>query len=112
MIDEPSKPIIFADQRQRRIYEKLSHLVGPGPSAFFKDACYLMNNPNTLENTSHFVAHCMREIESALRDVLRPIQEFSNSNLNSIDFSDRHKMEIQQILRSLEIPENDETAKA
>ena len=112
MIDEPSKPIIFADQRQRRIYEKLSHLVGPGPSAFFKDACYLMNNPNTLENTSHFVAHCMREIESALRDVLRPIQEFSNSNLNSIDFSNRHKMEIQQILRALEIPENDETAKA
>jgi len=102
----------FSNQRQRRIYEKIRELVGPGPASFFKDACWMMNNPNVLESTTYFVGHCMREIESALRDVLKPIQEFADANINSADSSGEHKKEIQRILRSLEIPENDEVAKA
>ena len=102
----------FSNQRQRRIYEKIRELVGPGPAAFFKDACWMMNNPNVLESTTYFVGHCMREIESALRDVLKPIQEFADANINSADSSGEHKKEIQRILQSLEIPENGEVAKA
>jgi len=102
----------FADPKQQRIYGKLNELVGPGPAAFFKDACWMMSNPKSLECTVNFVGHCMREIESALRDVLRPFQELTDEDLSPADSSSGHKREIQQILRSLEIPENDGTAKA
>jgi hypothetical protein len=47
-------------------------LLGPGPAAFFKDACRLMGSGSPLETTPHLVAHLLREVESALRDVLLP----------------------------------------
>ncbi|MER3415085.1 MAG: hypothetical protein C4297_02600 [Gemmataceae bacterium] len=63
----------FTDPRQQRIYEELMELVGPGPAAFFRDVCWLMENKAVLHSTSHLVAHLLREIESAVRGVLKPI---------------------------------------
>ena len=63
----------FRDPGQQRIYEELRELVGPGPAAFFRDACWLMENPHELASTALLVGHLLREIESALRSVLKPI---------------------------------------
>lgn len=75
--DPAPEPIRFRDPRQARIYRRLQ-LLGPGPAAFFLDACRLMTTPQTrlmttpqtMLSTTHLLAHCLRDIESALRDVL------------------------------------------
>ena len=67
------KPFRFDDPRQARIFERLKRLVGEGPAAFYRDACRLMTEENDYESTTHLVAHLLREIESALRDVLEPV---------------------------------------
>lgn len=67
----PSRPP--PDSRQLRIRWRLSRLAGPGPTAFYRDACSLMDDPRRFQSTTHLVAHLMREIESALRAVLVPL---------------------------------------
>ena len=64
-------PFRFEDPRQERIHRRLL-LVGPGPAAFYRDACRLMNQDHGLQSASHLVAHLLRDTESALRDVLEP----------------------------------------
>jgi hypothetical protein len=61
------------DERQQRIYERLKNKAADGPAAFFVDACRLMKIEPSLETTTHLVGHCIREIESALRDLLVPL---------------------------------------
>lgn len=98
----------FADPHQQMIYEELQ-LVGPGPATFFRDACWLMQNERALESTSHLVAHLLREIESALRSVLRPIAtEAPNHNADSRS----QKEEIKVILQALGISEDTPGARA
>lgn len=63
----------FPDPRQKRIYEELRELVGPGPAAFFRDACWIMANPGVLETSAHLIAHCLREIEEQFRMILAPV---------------------------------------
>jgi hypothetical protein len=99
---ESVKPYIFRNPIQNRIYQRLDRLVGTGPAVFFKDACSLMDQEAPLPSTTHLVSHLLRDIESALRDVLEP-------------FSDRekkknHRQEILSTLNALEIPENDPIA--
>ena len=65
----------FSNPHQLRIYQTLHNLVGPGPAAFFKDACYLMENQHILQSTAHLVFHLLREIESAIRRVLRSVTQ-------------------------------------
>lgn len=65
-------PFRFTDPRQQRIHRRLL-LIGPGPAAFYRDACQLISSPFDLQSTSHLVAHLLREVESALRDVLESI---------------------------------------
>jgi hypothetical protein len=98
-----SQPFRFSDPRQQTIYEELKELVGPGPAAFFRDVCRLMDSPNSLESTAHLVGHLLREMESALRGVLKTIR--SGDRLS-------HEEEIRSILRSLGIPEGSETERA
>jgi len=97
----------FADPRQQRIYEELKQLVGPGPAAFFRDACWLMQNPHVLQSTSHLIGHLLREIEHALRDVLRPIAPETAEQEKG-----KHKEEIKAILRALGIAEDTPEARA
>lgn len=100
-MENQDRRLRFANPRQQRIYEELQ-LVGPGPAAFFRDACWLMQNEGALESTSHLVAHLLREIESALRSVLRPIAtEAPDHNADSRS----QKEQIRVILQALGIPE-------
>lgn len=61
----------FSNQRERDIYGRL-RLIGDGPAANFMDACRLMADDDGLglQSATHVVGHLLREIESAVRDVL------------------------------------------
>lgn len=100
----------FNDHRQKRIYEDLK-VLGPGLADFFHDACCMMANPGMLRGTSHYVAHCLREIESALRKVLLPVASEGQSTKEGSkeDFPQAeqkgegvHKKQIQQIVALFE----------
>jgi len=103
----------FEDPRQERIYRKLVHLVGPGPAAFYRDACRLMATTPLFETTTHLVSHLLRDIESALRDVLELAAEHTGRLTKKGGLGERkHKAEIFAILVALEIPETDPVAQA
>lgn len=94
----------FQDPRQERI-QKLLQLIGPGPAAFYRDICRLMDNNSGLESVTHLVGHLFREIESALRDVMESIIPDFQNKIRSIK-GDRHNKEIVLILRALNISED------
>ena len=99
----------FSDPSQQQIYEELKEIVGPGPTANFRDACWLMANPEILDTTAHLVAHLLREIESAIRALFKPVVRTECPNANS---SKSHKEEIRSILSALNIEEEAPEAKA
>lgn len=84
--------------RQTRVYRRLKDLVSHGAAEFFGDACRLIADDRTWPTATHQVAHALREVESALRDVLEP------------DGVQGHREEILSVLRTLEISENDPDA--
>jgi len=94
-------------QEQEQISRKLNSRVSPGAAAFWRDACRLMEMEPLLESTTHLVGHLLREIESSLRDVLMPISEPSEQGANKKKPSgdEKHKAEIEAVLKVLEIPE-------
>jgi len=104
------KPFRFSDPRQERIYRRLL-LVGPGPASFYRDACRLMEAEPPFNATTHMIAHLLREIESALRDVLESVvdrsQRISGKDVSS---DGKHEAEIRTVLKSLGIPETDPMA--
>jgi hypothetical protein len=62
-----------SDPHQERVSERLDRLVGPGPAAFWCDACRLLNGDKLsleLDSATHLVAHLLREIERSLRDAI------------------------------------------
>lgn len=107
----PDSPFRFTDPRQDRIHRLL--LIGPGPAAFFKDACRLMGLGSPLETTPHLVAHLLREVESALRDVLLPYgfgRPVPCPHCGSRPGS--HKKEIRAILAAYGFEETEDAAEA
>ena len=76
--DSPSNPDELGrfgstlNPRQTKIVEGLE-LVGLGPVRFFRDACRVMNGEVALDTATHTVAHYLREVNGAVRDVLKPI---------------------------------------
>ena len=96
----------FEDPRQERIYHRLL-LVGPGPAAFYQDACRFMAEERPLASTTHLVAHLTREIESSLRDVLETVTDQAARLKKGAKGEEQHKDEIRAILKVLEIPETD-----
>lgn len=97
----------FTDPRQQRIYEELMELVGPGPAAFFRDVCWLMENQAVLQSTSHLVGHLLREIESALRAVLEPIAAPNKDKKPT-----SQKAQIEAILKALGVARDSAEAQA
>ena len=51
----------FGDARQEGIHRRLI-LVGPGPAAFFVDACQLMECGETVASRSHLMGHLLRSL--------------------------------------------------
>jgi hypothetical protein len=96
----------FKTEQQQRVYRRLSDLVSPGAASFFKDACNIVEAQPQLESTTHLVGHLLREIESSLRAVLKPIW-----GLESSKNSEEHKQQILAILKALNISEDEKTAK-
>lgn len=101
-------PFRLNDPRQGRIYRRLT-LVGPGPASFYRDSCHIMALSPLLDSTTHLVAHLLREIESALRDVLEPVMDRSDEHTGT---TQTHGEEIRATLKGLEIPETDAVAQA
>lgn len=95
------------DDRQKLIHDRLFRLVGPGASAFYKDACRHMTVRPPFEATTHIVGHLLREIESSLRDVLRT---FTGST-GQPKGDGVHRQDIQAILKALEYSDSDPVAK-
>ena len=74
MSDVPTNPhaFRFRDQREDRIHRRLL-LIGQNAAAFYRDVCRLVDGTAQLETAAHTIGHNLREIESALRDVLLPL---------------------------------------
>lgn len=70
--DEPARHRGALSPRQLRIADWLHKQIGPGPAAFFRDACGLLRDGESLSSVTHVVAHLLREVESAVRSVLEP----------------------------------------
>src|SRR5438552_6321744 len=100
-----SPALRFTDPRQERIHRRLA-LVGPGPAAFYRDVCRLMSTGPAPEATTHLVAHHLREIESALRDVLLPHNHVAPKGKG------KHRAEIEDILAAYGIDAADSAAVA
>jgi hypothetical protein len=100
----------FTDPRQERIYRRLL-FIGPGPAAFFKDACALMAGTGGLQTTAHLVAHLLREVESGLRAVLLPYGATPEPGADAAT-EGSHKGEVKAILAAYGINETDPAAEA
>jgi hypothetical protein len=91
------EPIKFDTPLRERIHRRLG-LVGEGPQAFYRDALRLMSGP-VVESTTHLTSHLLREIESALRDVLEPIAHYEGRVKTKGTQS--HEQEVRLILGEL-----------
>jgi len=113
-----STPFRFHDPAQEWIHTKLLHLVGPGPAAFYRDACWLMIQSPPLASTSHLVGHLVREIDSAICDVLEPtVKRWQNARPSGSsgedgDKSVEHRTKIRANLGYLGISESEPVARA
>src|SRR6266849_3483168 len=104
MTGDHPRPVRFREPRQERIHRRLL-LIGPGPAAFYRDACRLLGEKSPVESTTHLVAHLLRDIESAIRDVLIPHDYTPPSKKQG-----RFKAGIDAILQTYGIAENDAVA--
>jgi hypothetical protein len=69
----------------------------------------MMENPRELETTAHLVAHALREVESALRGVFKPVTIARSEDKAG---ASTHEQQIRAILQSLGIPEHSPGGKA
>lgn len=114
------------------MYERLRRLVGVGPAAFFADAVRMLQGPprasfapgtdgedragdasERLETASHLIGHCMREVESAVRELLisgiamppKPKQKKGRARTGAATPQDEtHLRQVKAILADFGIP--------
>jgi hypothetical protein len=93
--------------RQERILRRLA-LLGDGPAAFYRDACRIMGEDPRLDTAAHLLAHCLREIESALRRVLLPVDYRPPPQRDACgNRSEGHKAQVQAILKAYSFTNSD-----
>ncbi len=80
-LEQQQKIFRFKNPKQQKIYDNLL-IIGPGPAAFYLDACKIMEDPNQFKSSIHIVGHLLREIESAIRDVLLLVSRREKSLLH------------------------------
>jgi hypothetical protein len=97
------------DRRQGEIHRLLT-IFGPTTAAFYADACRLMAGEPPLASTTHLVGHLLRELESAVRQILRPMipPEQAASLLARRGEEGHHTREIDAIATALGFPPDDE----
>lgn len=81
-------------------------LVGKGPAAHFIDACRLMDGGVDLDSRSHLVGHLLREVQSALMAVLRPMVPDDDWPEKGTD--DAQTLKISAVCDALRVPPEDE----
>lgn len=104
----PAAPFVIEDPRERSIFERISKLVGPGPAAFFRDACRLMREPERYATSTHLVAHLLREIESGLRDVLASLTADAEESKEKLE---KYERVVTAALLDAELPLKDRLSK-
>jgi hypothetical protein len=97
------------DRRQVEIH-RLMAMFGPAPAAFYADACRLQAGEPSLASTTHLVGHLLRELESALREILRPMipPQQATSLFAQREEEGHHAREIDAIATALGFPPDDE----
>src|SRR2546421_3405659 len=101
----PPQPVQFQSPRQERIHRRLG-LVGEGPQAFYRDALRFILGSPPVESVTHLVGHLVREIESALRDVLEPIAHYEQHKTKD-SRGKNHEHEVRTILGELGLSDTD-----
>jgi len=91
----------WGDDRARRIYNRLVRFVGP-VADFFREAVCMTTMSNPPTTAVHTVMGHIREVESALRDVIVPLVDRS---VASDDEQGNHAREIREMLCALDIDE-------
>jgi hypothetical protein len=81
-------------------------MVGEGPAAFFSDACLILSLDLRPASASHIVGHLLREVESAVREVLEP-----QANSRQGESGDGHQLSIRAVLDELQIPAEEPAAR-
>ena len=96
----------FRSIRQERIYVRLGKLVSSGIAYFYQDACRLVDERVPYKSVTHLVGHLLREIESAIRDVLAitVLDVERKERLCERENKSNHETIILNILNSLDIP--------
>lgn len=95
----PAAVDLTGGNRRARINQRLTR-ISPGLGALYRDACRLMTQDPVLESNALLAAHCCREIESALRDVLRGLAGLEKPSGNN---PGNHRLDVEAILADLEI---------
>ena len=96
------------DNRQKVVFERLSRLVGPGTADFYEDACRHMATKPPFKATTHIVGHLLRDVESAMCDVLTIVSDEKPKR----NEPDAHKKKLVNILKGLGIEETEPVAVA
>ena len=110
---EPLARWVPRDRRQVEIH-RLMGTFGPAVAAFYADACRLVVGDPPLVSRTHLVGHLLRELESALREILRPMipAERAASLFTKCGECGRvegdQKREIDEIATALGFPPDDE----
>ena len=103
--ERPRRPTRFVDKRELQIYDALLFL-GPGPAVYFRDACSVMAEEPPYPTTSHIVGHLVREVESAIREVLVAAAKSRGSPAEPVDEKNSHRGEIHLIARFRNLPDD------
>jgi hypothetical protein len=102
----------FPTRRHERVHGLLSRLVSEGTAHFFADACDISQRQPPYRTTSHIAGHLIREVESALRQVLFSLPavklRFSEYPGNA---KERHLAEVDAISHVFDLEKNDVAAK-
>ena len=86
---------------QRRLADRFGRLRLDSAAALYRDACALMAAPASYESASHFVSHALRDIESAIRQALKPIL-MAGQKARGANGDAKHAWEIQGIATALD----------
>ena len=73
-------------------------LVGPGPKAFFRDACLLADAQADLETSAHLLAHVLRETMSGVEAILEELVMIRAATAGDNVNKERHKLKILGIM--------------